>query len=56
MALVGLFALFRLRLLLALSLALGRLFGCLLQEFPRLLILLGPARVGPPTLHIVAVA
>ena len=43
-------------LLAALRLALRRLLGCLLQQFPRLLILLGPARVGPPTLHIVAVA
>ena len=43
-------------LLAALRLALGRLLGCLLQQFPRLLILLGPARVGPPTLYIVAVA
>lgn len=54
MALVGLFlALFRL--LLALGFTFLRLLGRLLQQFPRLLILLGPARVGSPTLHVVAV-
>ena len=54
MTLVGLF-LALLRLLLALGFAFLRLLGCLLQQFPRLLILLGPAWVGPPTLYVVAV-
>ena len=55
MALVGLL-LALLRLLLALGFTFLRLLRCLLQQLPRLLVLLGPARVGPPTLHVVAVA
>ena len=49
-----------LRLLLLLRLALGlsllRLLGCLFQQLSRLLILLGPARMGSPTLDVVTVA